>query len=183
MTERSSTSGWSTRRVLARPCLQTRPGWTDETDGLREAAHHLLSPLRLKHVVPQSLGQLLVTLDGEVEAVVSEEGHVDLPIREARRVGVFQQRLKNDGEVVLEETSAVQQRLESPSMCIEEDVNCTWKSRFTSTSSWSSGDAAAGSMRHEQNDLWSRHPGVGFCTSLRVCIGSIWTMFTIIRGT
>lgn len=31
--------------------------------------------------------------------------------------------------------------------------------------------------------LWSRHPGVGFCTSLRVCMGRIWTTFTIIRGT
>ena len=29
------------------------------------------------HVVPQALGQLLVALDGEVEAVVGEEGHVD----------------------------------------------------------------------------------------------------------
>lgn len=32
------------------------------------------------HVVPHALGQLLVTLDGEVEAVVGEEGHVDLPV-------------------------------------------------------------------------------------------------------
>lgn len=32
------------------------------------------------HVVPQPLGQLLVPLDGEVETVVSEEGHVDLSV-------------------------------------------------------------------------------------------------------
>lgn len=31
--------------------------------------------------------------------------------------------------------------------------------------------------------LWSRHPGVGFCTSLRVCMGRIWTTLTIMRGT
>lgn len=29
----------------------------------------------------------------------------------------------------------------------------------------------------------SKHPGVGFCTSLKVCMGRIWTTFTIIRGT
>lgn len=32
------------------------------------------------HVVPQSLSQLLVSLYGEVEAVVSEEGHINLPV-------------------------------------------------------------------------------------------------------
>lgn len=32
------------------------------------------------HVVPQALAQLLVPLYGEVEAVVSEEGHIDLPV-------------------------------------------------------------------------------------------------------
>lgn len=35
---------------------------------------------RAHHVVPKALGQLLVALDGEVEAVVSEEGHIDLPV-------------------------------------------------------------------------------------------------------
>lgn len=32
------------------------------------------------HVVPQALGQLFVPLYGEVEAVMSEEGHIDLPV-------------------------------------------------------------------------------------------------------
>lgn len=32
------------------------------------------------HVVPQALGQLFMPLYGEVEAVVSEEGHIDFPI-------------------------------------------------------------------------------------------------------
>lgn len=32
-------------------------------------------------------------------------------------------------------------------------------------------------------NLWRRHPGVGFCTSLSVSMGKIWTTFTIIRGT
>lgn len=32
------------------------------------------------HVVPQALGQLFVPLYGEVEAVVSEEGHIDFPV-------------------------------------------------------------------------------------------------------
>lgn len=32
------------------------------------------------HVVPQPFGQLLVPLDGEVEAIVSEEGHIDPPV-------------------------------------------------------------------------------------------------------
>lgn len=36
--------------------------------------------LIVHHVVPQPLGQLLVPLYGEVEAVVSEEGQVDLPV-------------------------------------------------------------------------------------------------------
>lgn len=35
---------------------------------------------RVHHVVPHALGQLFVTLYGEVEAVVGEEGHVDLPV-------------------------------------------------------------------------------------------------------
>lgn len=76
---------------------------TDESDGLGETAHNHLPSLRLKltsrkdqiiawlsfffngvlpahHVVPHALGQLFVTLDGEVEAVVGEEAHVNLPI-------------------------------------------------------------------------------------------------------
>lgn len=32
------------------------------------------------HVVPKALGQLFVPLYGEVEAVVSEEGHIDFPV-------------------------------------------------------------------------------------------------------
>lgn len=32
------------------------------------------------HVVPQALGQLLMSLHGEVETVWSEEAHVNLPI-------------------------------------------------------------------------------------------------------
>lgn len=36
--------------------------------------------LSAHHVVPHALGQLFVTLYGEVEAVGGEEGHVDLPI-------------------------------------------------------------------------------------------------------
>lgn len=32
------------------------------------------------HVVPQAFGQLFVPLYGEVEAVVSEEGHIDFPV-------------------------------------------------------------------------------------------------------
>lgn len=36
---------------------------------------------------------------------------------------------------------------------------------------------------HPSIYLWSRHPGVGFCTSLSVCMGRIWTTLTIIRGT
>lgn len=32
------------------------------------------------HVIPQSFGQLLMSLYGEVEAVMSEEGHINLPI-------------------------------------------------------------------------------------------------------
>lgn len=136
------------------------------------------------HVVPQSLGQLLMSLYGEVEAVVSEEGHINLSIllserhtkkhrqiyfhaiplrlafkkpkshichtrdhndslccvmfhtesspasrhvchvdtvvacceadyREAGRIGVFQKGLQNHGEVISEETLAVQQLLKS----------------------------------------------------------------------
>lgn len=41
---------------------------------------HLSTVLAAHHVVPHALGQLLVALDGEVEAVVGEEGHVDLPV-------------------------------------------------------------------------------------------------------
>lgn len=36
--------------------------------------------LIVHHVVPQSLGQLLMSLYGKVEAVVSEESHIDLPV-------------------------------------------------------------------------------------------------------
>lgn len=77
--------------------------WADERDGVGKAAHDHLPSLRLKltrtndqlvprfsplgsgvllahHVVPHALGQLLVTLYGEVEAVVGEEAHVDLPV-------------------------------------------------------------------------------------------------------
>lgn len=39
-------------------------------DVLRSTAHH---------VVPQPFGQLLVALDGEVKAVMSEERHVNPP--------------------------------------------------------------------------------------------------------
>merc|ERR1712142_952669 len=88
-------------------------GWTDELDGVGETPHHELPSLRLKHVVPESLGQLLVSFDGEVEAVVSEESHVDLPVRESRRVGVFQKGLKHDSKVISEETIAVQQLFQS----------------------------------------------------------------------
>lgn len=83
--------------------------WTGECDGVGETAHNHLSSLRLEltrqrgegagsirtllgfsppadgapcvhHVVPHALGQLFVALYGEVEAVVGEEGHVDLPV-------------------------------------------------------------------------------------------------------
>lgn len=44
----------------------------------------VLAPLNTSsathHVVPQALGQLFVPLYGEVEAVVSEEGHIDFPV-------------------------------------------------------------------------------------------------------
>ena len=163
--------------------LQVWVGWLLTFDSPNVC--HEIQAVRLivHHVVPQPLGQLLVPLYGEVEAVVSEEGHVDLPIllmetkninaseeglmecvvgdtlifslkltkpkassvmlgmmqlfsvwrfslihlmthivmvdgvgidyREAGRVSVFQEGLKNDGKVVPEETVGEQQLLKS----------------------------------------------------------------------
>lgn len=42
--------------------------------------HWIHYSIKAYHVVPQSLGQLLVSLYSEVETVVSEEAHIDLSI-------------------------------------------------------------------------------------------------------
>lgn len=103
----------------------------------------------------------------------------DVPThRQAWRVGVFQEGLEHHGKVVLEESLAVQQLLESPlktptsrhnwTAGIQQQKavemlqhtrrqNCTWNSRLTSISSRSSGDLGNGSIRHGQKDLRQRH--------------------------